>query len=195
MWRPLIAVAVLFCLGILLLVLRERHIVGDWANVLSIALIAFACILMMVSGTIVTIRKFPKYKDATIELNLQRIVQFIIVIPLGYATGKLLSGPIAYEKEFAQGLLTASSVLMALTGALLGIARFSATKETPTELVVSRFKMSLILSLFSGLTSIFLILFWYAKATFGFLEWACYTFCFQLGFILIFLFFPKYYLK
>jgi len=195
MWRYIIAFTVLICLGILLLILRGKNILGDWADVLFMVVMAFSLILITVSAAIFAIRKFPQHKDATIEWRTSRIVQLLIVFPLGYAVGKLFSGSIAYEKEFAQGLLTASSVLMALTGVLLGIARFSAAKETPEDLVATRFRMNLILSLFSGLASIFLILAWYAKANFGFLQWACYSFCVQLGFVLIFLFFPKYYLK
>ena len=180
---------------IIVLILKARNITGDWVDVLFLVLTAFALIGVSVYTARDIIKKFPKHKDATIEWHVARIVQFLVVLLLGYAAGKLFSGPIAYEKEFAQGVLTASSVLMALTGVLLGIFRLPTAKKPLEDLVVSRFRLNLILSLFSGLASIFLILAWYAKANFSFLQWAFYPFCLQLCFVLAFLFFPKYYLK
>jgi len=191
-WRYQVAAAVLFGLGIALLIFGQRYFAGSWVVILSIVMFAIALIVMLIGGAITMIRKFPEYKSAIVEQYAYRIIG-VMIMPLGYVGSLLFKGPIAYEKELAQGVLTASSVLMALSGVLLGIARFPATKQGPQEIVSGLFKLALISSLFSGFATMFLVLFWYAKATSGFLEWAGCAFVVQLGYLLLFLLFPKYY--
>jgi hypothetical protein len=195
--RSLTAVVILFCLGILLLILRQRNVVGDWAGVLAIVLTVFAVIVLWISVYRATIKRSPnpKFRAATREFFAYRILRYIMIALIFFPAGLLFLGPITYEKELAQGLLTTSSVLVALSGALLGIARFSVAKKPPWDILAGRFKIDLILSLLSGFATMFLVLFWYARATSGFLEWAGYSFSIQLACIVVFLFFPKYYLK
>ena len=194
-WRYLVAWAAITGLGVSLGIFGQRYFSGNWVGILSLVIIMIGLIVMSIGGAIVTIKKFPRFKAATLEWYAYRVVSLIVIFPIGYAAGLLFRGPITYEKELAQGLLTTSSVLVALSGVLLGIARFSVAKKPPWDMLARRFKIDLILSLFSGFVTMFLVLFWYAKATSGFLEWAGYSFFIQLACVVIFLFFPKYYTK
>lgn len=151
-------------------------------------------ILSFVVVPIAMMRAFPQNKMAK-EFSVFQILKLLVPFMLGIILFLLLRGPIAHEKELAGGILTASSIVLALSGVLLGIARFSAVKKTPEEILAGTFKLVLIFSVIAGLITIFLSLFWYAKGTSGFLEWAAVAFGTQLGYVLIFLFFPKYYLR
>jgi glucose uptake protein GlcU len=193
-WRYLVASVVLFGLGISLTIFGQRYFTGNWVNILSLIIIMIALIVVLIGGAITTIRKFPQFKATTVERYTYRIIG-VMIMPLGYFCGELFNGPIVYEKELAQGFLTASSVLMALSGVLLTIARFPKTKPGPQDIMSGLFKVTLIFSLLAGFVTIFLVFFWYAKATSSFLEWAGFSFFVQLGYVLLFLFFPKYYLR
>ena len=124
-----------------------------------------------------------------------RVLGFVIPFPIGLALGWLLLAPLVHEKDFVQGIFTASSVLIGLSGVLLGIVRFPRYANIAEKLLAGTFKAMLILSLVFGLLTIFLSLSWYAKAGFDFLRYAVMSFGCQLGYILVFLFFPKYYLR
>ena len=193
-WKYLVASAVLIGLGISLPIFGQRYFSGSWVGILSLVIIMIGLIVMSIGGAIVTIRKFPQFKSAIVERYAYRIIG-VMIMPLGYVCSLLFNGPIAYEKELAQGILTASSVLMALSGVLLTIARFPKTKPGPQDIMYRLFRGTLIFSLLAGFVAMFLVLFWYAKATSGFLEWAGFSFFVQLGYVLLFLFFPKYYTK
>lgn len=193
-WRYLVASVLLYGIGISLLIFGQRYLDGSWVGILSVIIIIIGTIVILIGGAITTIRKFPQFKSATIEKYAYTLIS-VMIMPLGYVCGLLFNGPIAYEKELAQGVLTASSVLMALSGVLLTIARFPRTKPGPQDIVTGLFKGTLTLSLFAGFASMFLVLFWFAKAKSGFLEWAGFTFFVQLGYVLLFLFFPKYYTR
>jgi hypothetical protein len=193
-WRYWVASAVIFGLGISLNILGHRYFSGSWVDILSLVIIMIGLIVPSIGYAIVTIRKFPRFKSITVEHYTYSIIG-VMMMPLGYVFSTLFNGPIAYEKELAQGFLTASSVLMALSGVLLTIARFPKTKTGPQDMMSMMFKGTLILSLLAGFVTIFLVFFWYAKATSNFLEWAGFSFFVQLGYVLLFLFFPKYYLR
>jgi hypothetical protein len=203
MWKYLLSSAICACLVLLLILGRENSwprwlggfYASPWLDILFVALVISGLVLIRVGAVSVGIKKFPEYKRAHIENGRRMIIGTVVSAVLGFSISKLFSTPMVYEKEFAEGIMTASSVVIALSGALLAIARFPTTKPTVEDIVASSFKVSLIVSLIAGLVTLFLILFWYAKATPSLLQWAVFPFAFQLLSVMVFLFFPKYYLK
>jgi len=203
MWKYLLLSAICICLAILLEVGKAHswpHLLagfyaGPWLDILFIALVISNFVFISVGAVAVGIKEFPEHKSAHIEHGRRMIISMVVTIVLGYSISKLFTTPIVYEKEFAEGIITASSVVTALSGALLAIARFPATKPSLGHMLASSFKLNLIVSLIAGPVTLFLILFWYAKATPSLLQWAVFSFAYQLLNVLIFLFFPKYYLK
>ena len=129
-------------------------------------------------------------REASVFFILSRTLPFFggLVLTL------LFTGPVIYERELAQGILTCSSVLFALSSVLLGIARFSTSKNELEDLSADLVKAVLFFSLAAGLVCMFLVLFWYAKGDLGLLKWSCLSFFTQVGYVLTFLCFPKYYL-
>jgi hypothetical protein len=203
MWKYLLLSAICICLAILLILgkvnswphLFAGFYASPWLDVLILALFFSNVVFISVGTVAVGIKKFPEHKGAHIEHGSRRIIGIAVSIVLGYSVSKLFSTPMVYEKEFAEGIMTASSVVIALSGALLAIAKFPATELSVEDIVASSFKLNLIVSLIAGLVTLFLILFWYAKATPSLLQWAVFSFAIELGNVMIFLFFPKYYLK
>jgi c-di-AMP phosphodiesterase-like protein len=193
-WRYLIVFVVLTIIGILLLTIYQEENNSGWIKPLSVIILLFALFILNLGLRAALIKQFPKSKQFTSERFNYRFVQ-LLVAPIGFMLGMLFSGTIVYEKEFAEGILTASSVLMALSGVLLTIARFPRTKSELQNINNSIIRSTLLLSLFAGFACMFLVLFWFAKVESSFLEWAGLTFFIQFGYVILFLFFPKYYIK
>jgi hypothetical protein len=124
-----------------------------------------------------------------------KVLSYVIPFTLGLVFGWLLKTPLKHETDFIQGILTASSVLVGLSGVLLGIVRFPRPGNIAEEIVVGAFKVMLILSLLLGILTILLSLSWYAKGNSALLQGAVISFGSQLGYLLVFLLFPKYYLR
>jgi hypothetical protein len=195
-WRYWIAALIFLCLSLSLMIFPECFVnfIGQWINILSFGFAALAIIIISAGGSIFFIKKYPKLRGIK-ELAIYRVVNHVVPLLLGYVFAHLIHEPIIYEKELAQGIMTSSSILLALSGVFLSIGRFSAKKKSIEEIMAGVFKTYLILSVVVGFITILLVLFWYSKASFSYLWWAIFTFGIQLGYILVFLLFPKYYLK
>jgi small-conductance mechanosensitive channel len=168
---------------------------SPWLDVLFVALLISNFTFLSVGTVTVAIKRFPKYRSGYIEQGRMMIIGTAASVLLGYSISKLLSTPIVYEKEFASGIMTASSVVIALSAALFAIAKFPATERGVEDYLANPFKISLIVSLIAGLVTLFLTLFWYAKDIPSLLQWALFSFAYQLLSVMVFLFFPKYYAK
>jgi len=139
--------------------------------------------------------RFPEAKATTAEQLIDKLLSQIIAFSLGGIVAFFFKGTLVYEKELVQSILTVSSVL-GLASVLLGIARFSEYKNDRFSfLIVGVLKSRLIGSLFFGVAAMFLSLFWYAKNIDSLVFWAMFCLCVQLAQVLVFLFFPKYYIK
>jgi uncharacterized membrane protein len=203
MRKYLLLSAICFCLVILLALGKENswpHLLAGfyespWLEVLIIALVISSFVFISVGGVAMGIKKFPEHKSAHIEHGRRMVIGMAVSMVLGYSISKLFSTPMVYEKEFAEGIMTASSVVTALSAALLAIAKFPATERSVEDILASSFKFNLIVSLIAGLVTLFLILFWYAQATPSLLQWAVFSFTVALLNVIVFLFFPKYYPK
>jgi len=192
-WKYLVVFLLLSSIGFVILFWqKENH--GIWIRVLSWFLMLVALFILNIGGAMVAIKQYPKFKSYTIEHYTFRSIR-LFTIPLGYIFGMLFSGQIQHEMELAQGFLTASSILTALCGVLLTIARFPKGKNSPQEINNSLIRSSLVFSLFAGFVCILFVLFWFAQSKSWLLEWAAMAFLIQFGNIFVFLFFPKYYLK
>jgi uncharacterized membrane protein len=170
MRKYLLLSAICFCLVILLALGKENswpHLLAGfyespWLEVLIIALVISSFVFISVGGVAMGIKKFPEHKSAHIEHGRRMVIGMAVSMVLGYSISKLFSTPMVYEKEFAEGIMTASSVVTALSAALLAIAKFPATERRVEDILASSFKFNLIVSLLN---------------------------------VIVFLFFPKYYLK
>jgi hypothetical protein len=169
-------------------------LVGDRAHILVPLFILTAFVTFLIGTSVAMIRKFPKVKSVK-ECVIFRGLNSIIPCVIGFGIAYLLSDPIAFPNEYAMGIIIISGLLLALSSVFLSIAKFSAKKETPEVLLDDTLKRYLIMSFLFGIIAIVLVLFWYAKGNFDLLWWATCFLGFQLGFVLIFLFFPKYYVR
>lgn len=198
-WKYVVASVILGSLAFAMGMLSEvsdkpqwvSNFISGWGQISFLILIFSGSAIIVIGGAVAGFKRFPKFKKDIREYALYRIIGSAVPWVLGYLVAELLKGEIVYEKELVQGIFTGSSVVLALSGVLLGIARFSPKEKTPEEILTSIFKLHLILSVIAGLVTIFVLLFWYAKGDSKFLFWATFTFSVQLGYVLTFIFFPS----
>jgi hypothetical protein len=129
------------------------------------------------------------------QVTAIKVLGFVIPFIIGWFLAWLIEKPPVHETDFVQGILTASSLLVGLSGVLLGIVRFPQHANIADKILVGTLKAMLILSLVLGMLTILFSLSWYAKGTSALLRCAVMSFGSQLGYVLMFLLFPKYYLK
>ena len=157
-------------------------------------LLVFLLMLIPISFGILAARRFPKHTSTIARYTVYLSLSTIIPLGLGYLMSLLFKGPITHEKELVQGILTVSSILLALNGVMLRLAKFPEDNETPEGLIAGCFRANLVFSLLAGLVTIFLALAWFANGTPNLIQWATFGLFVQLGCLLVFLLFPRYYL-
>jgi hypothetical protein len=157
-------------------------------------LLALALITPWITVGILAAKRYPRLFPAVRKHVLFRSLGTIVPLVLGYIVSQVFKSPIVYEKELTQGILTASSILLALNGVMLRLAKFPDEDRIVEAITAWQLRVNLLLSLLAGLITIFLALAWFAHGTPNLIEWATFGLFVQLGYLLIFLLLPRYYL-
>lgn len=196
LWRYLLAAGIIYIIAIMSMFFENwfKMPLSTWLTISKI-LKTISSVIVLIGLAKVMPKFYPIRTKTLTEMYIFLIVITVVSSLLTILVASLFIGTITYEKEFAQGLLTVSTVLFAFVGVILGINRFSEYKQPDEKALTTIFKIILGCSLLAGLVTMLFLLAWYAKADESLLQWSIFSFNVQLWVIITFLFFPKYYLK